>query len=378
MENFTYSWPTKIIFGEGTENQAGEETAKLGKRVLLHYGTGSIRKTGLYDRIVASLKKAGVEFVELPGVVPNPRIELVREGIGLCRKENLDFILAAGGGSVIDSAKAVAAGVHYPGDPWDFFEKKIPVEKALPIGVILTIPAAGSEGSAASVITSGNRKLSFYGDLLRPRFAILNPELTKTLPPNQTAAGIADMIAHIVERYFTNTQNVDLTDKLCEATLRSIIKNARVVMKDPDNYACRAEIMWASTIAHQGFLGNGREEDWASHKIEHELSAHYDVTHGAGLAVIIPAWMKYVHRHDEKRFRQFAREVFGKGSALEGIEALEAFFRELGLPSTLRELNIGEEKLEQMADLAARGGSIGNFVKLRSRDVLGIYRLALG
>ena len=376
MENFTYSWPTRIIFGKGTEHKAGEQTAHFSKKILLHYGTGHIKKTGLYDKVAESLKKAGVEFVELGGVVPNPGIELVEQGIGICRKEKIDFILAVGGGSVIDSAKAIAAGFYHEGDPWDFFEKQIPVKNALPVGVVLTIPAAGSEGSAASVVTKGTRKLSFYSDLLRPKFAIMNPELTTTLPPNQTAAGIADMMAHIIERYFTKTPNVDLTDKLCEATLRSIIKNAGLVMKEPDNYDYRAEIMWAGSIAHQGFLGNGREEDWSSHKIEHELSAHYGITHGAGLAVIVPAWMKYVYKHDEKRFEQFAKQVFGKQTAMEGIEALESFFREIGLPTRLKDLNIGNEKFDIMSKGSMRGESIGNFAKLKPEDVLEIYKLS--
>ena len=374
MENFTYSWPTKIIFGKTTENEVGEH---VGGKCLLHYGTGSIKKTGLYDKIVASLKKSNIDFVELGGVVPNPKIELVREGIELCKKENVGFILAVGGGSVIDSAKAIAAGVYYDGDPWDFFEKQLPVEKALPIGVVLTIPAAGSEASAASVISTSTRKIGMYGDVLRPKFAIMNPELTFTLPKFQTACGIADMMAHIIERYFTNTRDVDLTAKLCEATLRSILKNAKIVMDDPNDYAARAEIMWASTIAHQGFLGNGREEDWASHKIEHELSAQYNITHGAGLAVIIPAWMKYVYKHDEKRFGQFAKEVFGKQTAMEGIEALKQFFREIGLPTSLKDMDIDDGKFEEMSRLAIRKDHIGNFVKLKPEDVLEIYEIAL-
>jgi len=377
MENFTYSWKTEIIFGKGAESRVGDETKKYGKKVLLHYGKESIKKSGLYDKIVASLKDAGIEFIELAGVVPNPRIELVREGIEICRKENIDFILAVGGGSVIDSAKAISLGVHYGEDVWDFFEKKIPAKKVLPVGVVLTIPAAGSEASYATVITNGNEKLSYYTKLIKPRFAIMNPELTMTLPNFQTACGIADMIAHIVERYFTNTQNVDLTDKLCEATIRSIVKNAKLVLEQPNNYDYRGEIMWASTVAHQGFLGAGREEDWASHKIEHELSAYYNITHGAGLATIVPAWMKHVYKHDEKRFEQFAKEVFGKDSALEGITALEHFFKEIGLPTRLNELNIGEEKLELMANAAVRGDHLGNFVKLKSEDILEIYKLAL-
>ena len=385
MENFTYYYQTKIIFGRGTESQVGQEIRNHSKKILLHYGKGSIKKSGLYDKIVTSLKKAGVDYIELPGVAPNPRLSMVNEGIELCRENNIDFILAVGGGSVIDSAKAIAVGVHYDGDVWDFFSEDKPIEKVLPIGVVLTIPAAGSEASDASVITNEekSRKIAISSDLLRPKFAIMNPELTVTLPEFQTACGIADMIAHIVERYFTNSSFVDLTDELCEGTFRSIIKNARLVMKEPDNYDYRAELMWASSIAHQGILGTGRSEDWASHRIEHELSAFYDVTHGAGLAVVIPAWMKYVYKHNPKRFARFAREVWGIDSgtdeemALKGIEALQNFFKEMGLPTTLKELGIDDKKLEEMANMCVQEGSVGNFVKLKSNDVLEIYKLAL-
>ena len=385
MEDFIYHYQTKIIFGRGTEDQVGQETRRYSKKILLHYGKGSIKKSGLYDRIVVSLKKAGVDYVELSGVVPNPRLSTVTEGIRLCRENAIDFILAVGGGSVIDSAKAIAVGVHHEGDVWDFFSEQIPVEKALPIGVVLTIPAAGSEASPASVITNEekSRKLAMTSDLLRPKFSIMNPELTFTLSAFQTACGVADMMAHIIERYFTNSSFVDLTDKLCEATLKSIIKNARLAMKEPNNYNYRAEIMWASTIAHQGILGTGRIEDWASHHIEHELSAFYDVAHGAGLAVVVPAWMKYVHKHDLKRFAQFAKEVWEIDSgtneeiALKGIKALQNFFEEMGLPTTLKQLGIDDKKLDEMANLCVRGGSTGNFVKLKSDDVLEIYKLAL-
>jgi len=379
MENFTYQCQTKIIFGKKTEDKVGEETEKFSNKILLHYGTGSIKKTGLYDRIVKSLNNHNIKFIELSGVVPNPRLDLVNKGIKICRENNINFILAIGGGSVIDSAKTIAAGYYYQGDVWDFFTKRISITKTLPIGVVLTIPAAGSESSPNAVITKNEQKLAITSDQLRPQFAILNPELTFSLPLNQTVAGIADMFAHIVERYFTNTKNTDLTDKLCEATFRSIIKNARLVIKNPDNYDCRGEIMLAGNIAHNGILGVGRNEDWASHRIEHQLSAIYDVTHGEGLAVIVPAWMKYVYKHDINRFVQYANKVWGiKGNgektALKGIAATKEFFKELGLPKTLKELNIDDTKFNIMAK---KSSPTGNFVKLNEKDVLEIYRMAL-
>ncbi len=382
MQDFTYQCQTKIIFGKGMENLVGEETKRIGKKILLHYGTKSIKESGLYAKVVKSIKKAGIDYIELSGVVPNPRLSLVEKGIRLCRENKIDFILAVGGGSVIDSAKAIAAGVYYKGNVWDLFSKHLPIENALPIGTILTIPAAGSEASTATVITNEDecRKLAAHSNLLRPKFAIMNPELTFTLSKFQTACGVADMMAHVIERYFTNTPNVDLTDKLCEATLKSIIKNARLVMKTPKNYDCRSEIMWASTIAQQGILGTGREEDMASHRIEHELSAMYDVAHGAGLAVIVPAWMKYVYKHDVKRFAQFGKDVWGidsgndKDIALKAIESTRNFFKEIGLPTTLKELGIDGKRLREMAE---RCSPVGNFVKLSADDVLKIYKSAL-
>ncbi len=387
MENFDFRCGTKIIFGKGTEERAGEETAKYSKKILLHYGKGSIKRNGLYDKVVSSLEAAGVGFVELSGVIPNPRLDLVKEGIEICRKEGIGFILAVGGGSVIDSAKAIAIGVPYDGDVWDFFERKNEPKESLPTGTILTIPAAGSEGSPNIVITNEetNRKLAVRGqEFIRPKFSILNPEYTLNLPLNQTMYGVTDMMAHIFERYFTNTKNVDLTDKLCEATLRSIIKNARLVMKEPDNYDYRAEIMWASTLAHNGLLGTGREEDWTSHLIEHELSAFYDIAHGAGLAVIFPAWMKFVYKKDVKRFVQFAEEVWdvnegtNEEKALAGIKATEDFFREIGLATTLKGLGIDDSKFEEMAEeLKTTRGVVGGFVKTGKKEALEIYRLAL-
>lgn len=386
MENFVFQNPTKIIFGKGTENQVGQETKAWADRVLLHYGGGSIKKTGLYDRVVASLKEAGVDFIELSGVQPNPRLSLIHEGIELCRKHEIRFILAVGGGSVIDSAKAIAAGVPYAGDVWDFFERKAEIETALPVGVVLTIPAAGSETSPASVVTKdeGALKRDIGSDLLRPKFAILNPELTYTLPPYQTACGVADIVAHILERYFTRTPDTDLSDRLCEATLRTVIKYAPIVMQNPTDYAARAEIMWAGTVAHNDLLGKGKVEDWGSHMIEHEISGIYDVAHGAGLAVVFPAWMKYVYKEDVNLFARFAVRVWGvemdfdypERTALAGIERLEAFFRSLGLPVTLEELQVGTDRLEEMAAKCTERGPVGNFVKLDKEDVLAIYHLA--
>lgn len=384
MEDFTYHSPTKIIFGKNSEKSVGKEIKKFSTNILFHYGQGSIKKYGLHERIINSLNEEGINYTELPGVVPNPKLSLVVEGIEICREKKIDFILAVGGGSVIDSAKAIAAGIQYKGHVWDFWSKQIPVEKAFPIGVVLTIPAAGSETSPNTVITNDDevRKLGMGYNTLRPRFAIMNPELTYTLPAFQTASGIADMFAHIVERYFSNTEYADLTDKMCEATIRSIIKNGPLVLKNPQNYDYRAEIMLCSTIAHNGILGIGRIEDWSSHKIEHELSAYYDVTHGAGLSVIIPAWMKFVYKHDVKRFIQYANEVWGiegndEKTALNGIEATEKFFKSLDLPVTLKELNINEEKLEEMSKKAVPNDHIGSFVKLKPEDVLQIYKLAL-
>lgn len=389
MDKFIFQSPTKIIFGKEAELEVGKEVQALGTKVLLHYGGGSIKKYGLYDRVVESLKDAGVDFVELGGVQPNPRLSLVKEGIELCRKNDIDFILAVGGGSAIDSSKAIAVGVPYDGDVWDFYSEKEGVKEALPVGVVLTIPAAGSEASDSSVITNedGWYKWSIGSDLIRPKFAIMNPEITYTLPPYQTICGVADIMAHVMERYFTNTKGVDFTDRLCEATLKTVIANAPKVLENPKDYDARAQIMWASTIAHNGLLNTGRLGDWASHGIEHELSAIYDVPHGAGLAVVFPAWMKHVYTHDVDRFAQFAVRVWNvemdfenpKRTALEGIRRLEEFFSSIGLPVTLKELGIEDDRLEEMADKAtdSNTNTLGNFVKLDRDDVLEIYKLAI-
>ncbi|MDW8034286.1 MAG: iron-containing alcohol dehydrogenase [Nitrososphaerota archaeon] len=390
MKDFEFQCPTKIIFGRGVEKKVGDEVVKYSRRVLFHYGSGSIKRIGLYEKVIKSLKEAGVEFIELPGVKPNPRLSLVKKGIEVCRKEKIDFILAVGGGSVIDSAKAIAVGVTYDGDVWDFYTRKVEPKEALPIGVVLTIPGAGSEVSPSSVITNEEdwSKLSLTTELLRPRFAFMNPEVTFSVPPYQTACGVADIMAHVMERYFTNVRNTDLTDGLCEATLKTVIKNAPIVLREPDNYDARAEIMWASTIAHNDILETGRIADWASHIIEHEISGLYDVSHGAGLAVIFPSWMKYVYRNRIEKFIQFAVKVWNvdpdfenpEKTALEGIERLRSFFKQIGLPTTLRELGIPTDRLEYMASRCTKQGhlKIGNLVKLGKNDVLNILLNALG
>lgn len=388
MDNFTFRVPTKVIFGKDTENQIGSEVKQYSNNVLFCYGGGSIKRSGLYDRTVKSLKENGVGFVELSGIKPNPRLSTVREGIKICREKGINFILAVGGGSVIDTAKAIAAGVPYNGDVWDFYLKKETVGNVLPIGVILTIPATGSEESDSSVITNedGWYKKGLNSDLIRPTVSIMNPELTYTLPPYQTACGAADIMAHVMERYFTNTPHVDFTDRLCEATLRTIIYNTPIVLKEPENYDARAQIMWAGTIAHNGLLSTGRLGDWASHKIEHEISGIYDIAHGAGLAVVFPAWMKYVYKHDVNRFVQFAVRVWDvdlpfespESIALEGIRRMTEFFTKIGLPVTLKEMNIPYDRFEEMADKCTNSGKnpVGAFVSINKEDVVKILELA--
>ena len=387
MRDFEFLSPTKIIFGRNSEAKVGREVKNYSKKILLHYGRGSIIRTGLYDRVVKSLKEEGIDFIELGGVQPNPRVSLVREGIEICRKNGINFILAIGGGSVIDSSKAIAVGVPYSGDVWDFYAGKMEPKTALPVGVVLTIPAAGSEASKSSVITNedGWYKRSINTEIIRPRFAIMNPEVTFTLPPYQTACGAADIMAHVMERYFTNDKGVNFTDRLCEATLKTVIYNVPIVLKKPDDYDARAQIMWASTIAHNDLLSTGRTGDWASHGIEHELSGIYDIAHGAGLAIVFPAWMKYVYKHNIERFIQFAINVWNvepnfespERIALEGVERLKRFFKDIGLPTSLSEANIGEDRLEEMATKATERGELGEFVKLKKEDVLNILRSVL-
>ena len=389
MENFTFYSPTYFVFGKEAENQAGEYVKKFGgSKVLVHFGGSSARKSGLLDRVEASLKKEGLAFVELGGVKPNPRSGLVYEGIELCKKEKVDFILAIGGGSTIDSAKAIAAGVLYEGDFWDFYSGKT-VEKALPVGTILTIAAAGSEGSPDSVITKeeGMFKRGTGSDALRPKFSILNPALTQTLPPHQTAAGITDIMAHLYERYLTNTKEVEVTDRLIEALLLTMKHEGPRVIENPNNYEARANIMWAGMMAHNNSCGVGRSQDWSSHDIEHELSALYDCAHGAGLAVTMPAVFKSVMNHNVMRFAQVATRVWGcqmdfehpEVTALEGIKAFQNYLCSIGMPKNFAELGAKEEDIPELVKVLCHGngrtGTIGGFVTLNEDDCTKIYKM---
>ena len=388
MQNFEFCNPTKIVFGRGTESRVGAEAAAYSKRILLHFGGGSVRASGLLDRVKASLGAAGVAWVELGGVKPNPRLSLVHEGVRLCKKENFGLVLAVGGGSVIDSAKAIAMGAVVDHDVWDFYLGRGAPTAALPIGVVLTIPAAGSEASDGSVITNekGALKRPASSDAIYPRFSILNPQLCFTLPPFQMACGAMDIMAHLMERYFTNVPNVRFTDRLIEATMKTIIAEAPKLQKNPKDYDAWAEFMWAGTIAHNNLLNTGRIGDWASHDIEHEISGLYDVAHGAGLAVVFPAWMKHVLSHDLDRFAQWAARVWNveldvfdrEATAREGVARMEAFHQSLGLATTLSGLGVGRDRIDEMADKCTDGDAraVGNFVKLDRAGVAAVLRLA--
>lgn len=388
MENFTYCTPTKYVFGRDAESHAAEELKNINVgRVLVVYGGGSVIRSGLLARVISVLDNAGIFHRELGGIQPNPTDPKVREGIGMCRRDKIEGLLAVGGGSVIDTAKAIAAGVPYDGDFWDFWAGKSVITEALPVGVILTIPAAGSEGSGNSVITllDGLHKISLRTDYwLRPKFALLNPELTFTLPPEQTAAGIADMMAHIFERYFSPTADVEITDRVSEGVLKAIIEEAPKVMADPCDYQARANIMWSGTLAHNGICGTGRKEDWASHAMEHEISAVYGVTHGAGLAVVMPAFMTFMATHAPAKGAQLARRVFDvvetddRKAALEGIERLKAFFASLGLPLTFSRLGIENPDVELLVRKLHenKGEIIGGYYPLGAKETAEIYNLA--
>ena len=389
MDNFTFYAPTYFVFGKDTEQTTGKYVARFGgSKVLIHYGGGSVVRSGLLDRVKKSLDEANISHIDLGGVQPNPRSGLVYEGIELCRKENIDFILAVGGGSTIDSAKAIAAGAVYHGDFWDYYEGKT-VDEALPVATILTISAAGSEGSADSVITKedGMFKRATTGEALRPKFTILNPALAQSLPPFQTACGITDILAHLYERYLTNTKEVDVTDRLIEALMLTMIAEGARIMEDPNNYEARANIMWAGMVAHNNSCGVGRSHDWASHDIEHELSALYDVAHGAGLAVVMPAVFTYNMNHDVMRFAQVATRVWGcqmnfeypEITAKAGIEAFRNYLISIGMPKNFTELGAKEADIEKLAHKACYGdvntGTLGGFVNLNQKDVENIYRL---
>ena len=391
MINFDYENRTRIIFGKDKHKSVGELIKPYADKVLFHYGGESIKESGLYDEVIKSLKDAGIEVIEFSGVKPNPRLSMVYEGIRICRENHINFILAVGGGSVIDSAKAIALGVPYEGDVWDYFLTKKPTGRVLDVAAILTLPATGSESSDSVVISDEENQLKtgYHSNKIRPLFSIMNPELYYTLPMNQIANGVCDMMSHILERYFTDNTHTDVTDGLCESTLKVIMKNALILNKDRKNYNAWAEVSFSGTIAHNGLLGLGRAQDWACHKMEHELSALYDVAHGAGLAVLTPSWMRYVYKSNINMFIQFAANVMGVESSyrepeaivLEGIDRLEKFFITIGLPVTLKELGIDDRNFELMAKKITffndgKENPIGGIQKLFWKDIISIYNMA--
>ena len=386
MDNFTLYAPTHYTFGKNAEYEVGNLVKKFnGSRVLLHYGGGSCVKSGLLDIVKNSLTEQGVFFIELGGVQPNPKSGLVYKGIEICKQNNLNFVLAVGGGSVIDSSKAIAIGAVYDGDFWDFYRKGIVVPKALPVGTVLTIAAAGSEGSGDSVITheNGNFKWAARGEAIRPKFSILNPQYTCSLPLYQTACGITDIFVHLTERYFSNTQNVEVTDRLLEGLLKTIVSQGKKCILDSTNYDIRANIMWTGTMAHNNTCGVGREQDWASHGIEHELSALYDCAHGAGLAVIFPAWLEYVSAKNPTKVIQFANRVFdiyGEDAFVieKVILAVKEFFSFIGMPINFSQLGAKKEDISFLVEHMFKNNieHTGNYVKLYPQDVKSILEIA--
>lgn len=391
MFDFNYYTPTEVVFGKSVEEQTGKMVKKYGgNKVLLHYGSGSVIRSGLLDRIKKSLEEQEIAYVELGGVVPNPRLTKVYEGIELCRKENVDFLLAVGGGSVLDSAKAIGYGLVNDGDVWDFYEHTRKASGCMPMGVVVTIAAAGSEMSSSSVITNEERgmKRGYNDDASRPKFAIMNPELTMTLPAYQTSSGCADILMHTQERYFTSGGNMELTDSLAEGLMRTVITNAKILMEQPDNYDARAEILWASSLSHNGLTGCGiKAGDFVCHALEHEIGAMFDVAHGAGLAAVWGSWARYVYKNCLPRFVKFAKNVMlvdvdgsDEEIALAGIEALEEFYRAIDMPTNMRELGV-EPTEEQIAVMAhgvalAKGEKFGSAKVLCEADAAEIYRMA--
>ncbi len=392
MFDFKYFTPTKVIFGRNTESKVADLIKEFGgSKILIHYGSGSVVRSGLLKRVTDTLDGAGIKYVTLGGAVPNPHLSLVHEGIELCKKENVDFLLAVGGGSAIDSAKAIGYGVANEGEVWDFYDYKRQANACLPVGVILTLAATGSEMSDSSVITKeeGLVKRGYNSDLCRPKFAILDPELTMTLPDYQTACGCTDIMMHTMERYFTNGGNMEITDALAEGLLRTVKKNALILRDDPQNYDARAEVMWAGSLAHNGLTGCGSDGgDWMTHKLEHELGGLYDVAHGAGLAAIWGSWARYVYKDCLPRFKKFAVNVMDvepEGTdeqiALKGIEAMEDFYRSINMPTNLRELGV-EPTEEELIDMAHKcavgvGGKKGSAKVLDEEAMLAIYRASI-
>ena len=394
MKNFNYYAPTEVVFGDQSEEQVAQLVKKYGgTKVLVHYGGQSAVRSGLLDKICGLLSEGGVAYVTLGGVVPNPRLSLAQQGIDLCRKEGIDFILAVGGGSVIDSAKCIAYGVPFEGNVWDFYLGKAEPKEMLPVASVLTIPAAGSEMSEASVITNedGDVKLGYSNNMSRPKFAIMNPKRTFTLPPYQTAAGVTDMMMHTMERYFTKDDDMDFTTDLAEAALRNIKNAVFAVLKNPEDYRYRAQIMWGGSLMHNGLTGCGVADDWATHQLEHELSGMFDVTHGAGLAAIWPSWARYVMHENLRRFVRFAVNVMDvlndftdpEGTALKGIEAMERFYHAIGMPINIKELigkDITDEEIKEMTRKCSRDytATCGRLKVLHAADMEAIYKMARG
>ncbi len=394
MKDFNYYAPTEVVFGEKSEEQVARLVKKYGgTKVLVHYGGQSAIRSGLLVKIIGLLQEAGIDFVKLGGVVPNPRLSLAQKGIELCRREGVDFILAVGGGSVIDSSKCIAYGVPYEGNVWDFYQGKAKATAMLPLAAVLTIPAAGSEMSESSVITNedGDVKLGYSNNLSRPKFAIMNPCRTFTLPPYQTAAGVTDMMMHTMERYFTKDDDMDLTTDLAEALLRSMKNAVFAVLKNPEDYRYRAQIMWGGSLMHNGLTGCGVSDDWATHQLEHELSGMFDVTHGAGLAAIWPSWARYVMHENVSRFVRFAVNVMDvpndftdpEGTALKGIEAMERFYHAIGMPINIKELigrDITDAEIKEMTRKCSRDNkaTCGCLKVLKAKDMEAIYQMARG
>ncbi|MGL5057118.1 MAG: iron-containing alcohol dehydrogenase [Fusobacteriaceae bacterium] len=378
MENFIFKSSTKIIFGKGTFKNVGKYIKPHSSKILLHYEGDLIKKLGIYDDVINSLKENKIEFVDLAGVIPNPRLSLVKKGISKCIENNINFILAIGGGSVIDSSKAIALGVPYDGDVWDFFSGKNEPKTSLKVGVVLTIPGAGSEMSESSIITREEDLTKAVCDTEWniPEFAILDPQVCYSIPKKLMCCGIVDILSHLMERYFSPTEYTDLSDSLIEASMRTIISLGSKYLKNPEDYNTCAEIMWLATVAHNGMIASGRVADWSSHRIEHEISALYDLNHGAGMAVIFPAWLKYVEKLNSQKIETFSKNVF---NCIDGIEALETFFKSLDLAVTLREFNITKDKFEFMAKKALGNRStMGNYVKLNKKDIINILEIAMG
>ncbi|WP_326513320.1 iron-containing alcohol dehydrogenase [Clostridium intestinale] len=391
MQDFNFYTPTQVVFGKKGEDKVGELINALNcKKVLVHFGGNSAKKSGLLDRVFDSLTQSGIDYVSLGGVVPNPRLSKVYEGIDLCKKENIDFILAIGGGSVIDSAKAIGYGMANDCDVWDFYMKKAVPTGCLPIGTILTLSAAGSEMSNSSVITNeeGWLKRGCNSDYCRPKFAIMNPELTYTLPPYQTASGATDILMHTMERYFTQGGTMELTDGISEALMRTVINNSKILMKDPTNYEARAEVMWAGSLSHNGLTGCGSIGDWACHQLEHELGGMFDVAHGAGLAAVWGSWARYVYKYNVARFAQFAVNVLGvpndfsnqEKTALAGIEAMEAYYHSINMPTSISELGVEicEDEMEELAYKCSfqNTRTVGGVKALNTEDMIEIYKMA--